>query len=150
MTERSPQDEAVVRYLLGEAAEPEKDALEDSLFQNSETLEQVGAVEDELIDAFLSGELDAAERGRFEKAYLSVPDRRRRFDFARALRERLRMRPGVATTGVYPARRLSVRPLLAAAAVILAALTVYFAWDSVRARRELARLRHEQDEISRR
>src|SRR5262245_54257158 len=100
MSERPPDHETVVRYLLGDATEQEKTVMEDALLGEPEKLEEIAAVEDELIDDYLSGELDAAERGRFEKAYLSVPDRRRRVDFARALRERLRIRPGVATTGV--------------------------------------------------
>jgi hypothetical protein len=73
------------RYLLGDASEAECSAIEAEYFQREEALDRMSAAEDDLIEDYLSDRLDADDRRRFARAYLSVPHRRRRVDTIRQL-----------------------------------------------------------------
>ncbi len=73
------------RYLLGNAGDEEREALERAYFAEPAALERVEAAEDRLIEAYLAGELGAAERERFEREYLASPARRRHVETVRRL-----------------------------------------------------------------
>jgi hypothetical protein len=76
------------RYLLGDLDAAGAAALEDRYVADPALLEDVRAAEDGLIDAFLDGRLQPAERERFEAYYLASPVHRDRVAIARALRRR--------------------------------------------------------------
>lgn len=78
------------RYLLGQLGEGDRTAMEERLFLEAGGLEQVEAVEDELIDAYLAGELRGAEKRAWEAYREARPEVARREVFAGALRERFR------------------------------------------------------------
>ena len=59
------KDERMTRYLLGELAEEEMVALESAYLSDEVLLERLCAVETELIDAYVRGELSAGQRERF-------------------------------------------------------------------------------------
>jgi hypothetical protein len=151
MVERPERDEAAVRHLLGLATEQEKTALEETLFKDSKAFEEIAAIEDDLIDDYLSGALTGNERSSFEAAYFATAERRARVDFARTLRQRL------AGTGVRPPLRLP-RPrafrtfpiLLAAAAVLFAILAFVFGMDAARAHRQANKLLAERNAAAQR
>jgi hypothetical protein len=147
---RSAADEAAVRYLLGEMKEEEKTALEQGVVGEEDSFEQVAAVEDELIDDYLSGALTAEERDRFEKVYLGSSERRERVEFARALHRRLSEKSR--TSPVAPFSPRVPRPfntLLAAAAVLFGAIGLYFAWTSIELRRENGSVSRRDQDLSR-
>lgn len=79
------KDELMSRYLLGDLSEAEQTTLEDEYFADDEIFGQMLAVEDDLIDAYVHGELPAAEREQFERRFLTTPQRRARVEFARCL-----------------------------------------------------------------
>src|SRR5215831_13733747 len=141
MADRPERDDAAVRYLLGVGTELEKTALEETLFKDPAALEEIAAIEDDLIDDYLSGELTGNERSSFEAAYFATAERRTRVDFARTLRQRL------ADTGARPLASPSARAravpspiLLAAAAILFAILAFVFGIDSVRTHRQVREL----------
>jgi hypothetical protein len=78
-------DRLIVRYLLGEASEQEEQELEERYFADDDYFEHLNAVEEELIDAYVSGELSAGDRKRFEQHFLASSKRRQRVAFAQAL-----------------------------------------------------------------
>jgi anti-sigma factor RsiW len=78
-------DELVIRYLLGKASEQEQQRLEERYFGDDQFFEHLQALEEELIDAYVNGQLPADERKSFEEGFLSSPDRRQRVEFAKAL-----------------------------------------------------------------
>ena len=82
---QTEQSELVRRYLLGVLPEAEQLKLEARFFADSETLEQVWAGENELIDAYVRDWLTDAERAQFERHYLAAPEHRERVAFAREL-----------------------------------------------------------------
>ncbi|HEX5042760.1 MAG TPA: hypothetical protein VFV75_07625 [Candidatus Polarisedimenticolaceae bacterium] len=111
-------DEAVIRrYLLGETSEEEGHALERGYFAQEERLDEVGAVEADLLEDYLAGRLPGPSRTRFETHYLRTPEHRRRLAMARALHAEAR--PAHRTRKV-----LYFFPLAAAAILVLAVLAV--------------------------
>ena len=77
----------LTRFLLGEIDEHERAAVEDRLLTDEDFYEQLTAAEGDLIDAYVRGELPAAERVRFENRFLASPRLRERVEFARGLAE---------------------------------------------------------------
>lgn len=74
-----------MRYLLGELSEEEQSLLEEEYFDDPAFFQEVRARRDDLIDAYLRGELSPDERARFETYFMATPRRRERVEFARAL-----------------------------------------------------------------
>jgi len=85
--QRTDQEEMMFRYLLGAGELPAREAerFEDEYFGDDETFALLLAAEDELIDRYLRGDLDAADRERFEKHFLLSPRRRQKVENARAI-----------------------------------------------------------------
>jgi hypothetical protein len=75
----------ITRYLLGNLEEEEQDRIEQRYFTDPELLALVEATEDDLIDAYVRGELSAADRARFESHFLRSRRRRERVKTAEAL-----------------------------------------------------------------
>lgn len=92
-----PNDDVMIRYLLGELSEQERTRIEENYFLDPGVFEHLCAVEDELIDAYVRGELGGAQREHFEQLFLASPQRRTRVEFARSLLERLSRQPAATT-----------------------------------------------------
>src|ERR1043166_3635007 len=113
--------EWMVQYLLGALQNAEELArFEQRLLADEKLYEELLIAEDELMEAYLSGELSSGEKARFEEHFLGSPRCRERVESLRALREVLARRPN-STIG------LRFWPALAAAslAVVFAAAWVY-------------------------
>ncbi len=78
-------DNLIRRYLLGELREADQAALEQELLIDREKFDQAWAVENELIDSYVRGEMSLADRKRFEDHYLASPLHRERVEIARSL-----------------------------------------------------------------
>ena len=78
-------DESITRYLLGDLAETKQVEIEDRAFRDKEYASQIDAVEDDLIDDYVRGELSTSARRQFERRFLASPERRRKVEFAKAL-----------------------------------------------------------------
>src|SRR5215467_912961 len=91
MTTGIPDPHQIRQYLLGrldDNEELENGLSEGILFQNDMS-EMADLIEDELIEQYLDGTLDTAERADVEKYFLRPSERRERLQFARLLRDRL-------------------------------------------------------------
>jgi hypothetical protein len=75
----------IQRFLLGELAEADRTAIERELLADRERFEQVCSVEDDLIDAYLRGNMAREVRERFESHYLASQYNRERVATARIL-----------------------------------------------------------------
>lgn len=75
----------IVRYLLGELPEAQQVQIEDSAFHDPQYLDAILAVENDLIDEYVRGEIPPDRREQFGKHFLVPPERRRKVEFARAL-----------------------------------------------------------------
>ena len=85
MARNRDSDEIIVRFLLGELPEAERDQIEERYFSDAEYFEQICAVENDLIDRYARGLLSTKEQEMFERGYLTTPARRKRVAFARSL-----------------------------------------------------------------
>lgn len=85
--QKTPNHRVMIRYLLGELSEQEQLQFEGKYFGDDDWFEQLLAIEDELIDDYVQGQLSQRERERFEKYFLTTPQHRERVEFAKALQQ---------------------------------------------------------------
>lgn len=78
-------DGRLVKYLLGQLPEADRDRLEEQYFVDDDLFGELLDAEEQLINDYVNGRLSAAVRERFESHFLTQPGRRRRVDLDRAL-----------------------------------------------------------------
>ena len=85
--EITSQENGVLRqYLLGQLTPERRTPLEERLLTDAAFHDELSIAEDDLIDLYLAGELDAADRHGFETHFLLAPERHKKLRFARTLR----------------------------------------------------------------
>src|SRR5262245_26665663 len=81
-----PNDELIVRYLLGEAlSESEQAEIERRLFVDDDFVEEVQAIEFQLIARYLRNDLSPREHELFESHFLLSEERQKALEFVRGL-----------------------------------------------------------------
>ena len=78
-------DERIFSYLLGELPEEESERFDEEGFAREDWQEEVRLAEDDLVDAYLHGELTPEQHRHFEKNYLTTKARLKRVAMAAAL-----------------------------------------------------------------
>jgi hypothetical protein len=94
------------RYLLGQLGEEDTERLDRRLLADGDAFAELEAAQDDLIEDYLDGTLDAEERAAFEAHFLASPLHQRSLECARMIRERMlrdagparRNRPGTVGT----------------------------------------------------
>ncbi|MFH1573965.1 MAG: hypothetical protein ABIG68_08265 [Acidobacteriota bacterium] len=154
-------------YLLGDLTHETQEELERKLMTDDDFHQQILMAEDDLVDEYLSGQLAASQRQRFEEHFLRSPERQQKLRFARALHEYLNMvaqergvlsleRQPVPSVGIglrhsilrffaRPARGLV--PALAAAVLVLAVTAPWYLLRMKQLRGEVSELRAELSQI---
>jgi hypothetical protein len=134
------RENLIRRYLLGELAEADQAALEQELLIDRGKFDQVWAVENELFDSYVRGEMSRADRERFEGHYLASPLHRERVamaelfltDLDQAVGEMVEAR---AKEPVFPWRRRfslrSPRPVFGVVLVMTLLLTFSLVWSHI-------------------
>ena len=77
--------ELAKRFLLGNLSESERAEIEDDFLARDDSYQELLLAEDDLIDAYVRGELPASERALFEQRRLTSAHSRARVEFARTL-----------------------------------------------------------------
>jgi cell division protein FtsB len=173
MNQQVPDEDFIRRYLLGELTEDAQRRIEERLFAEDEFYEYYltaeDRVEDELIDQYVGGEMSPQERERFDRIFLSTPQRIKKLKLVQALHGYVNsMAPGAqerppqqsfdghsATDGAVAAewwsqsQAILTRPqrLFTALALILLLAAVFVAPLYIKSRRleaEMAALRSQQ------
>ena len=75
---RLKTNDQLVRYLLGDLSEDEQQHIEDEYFADDSAWEKLEAIEADLIDSYVRGDLTTEQRKQFEKNFLASPDKRER------------------------------------------------------------------------
>jgi len=84
------------RYVLGAESDETSAAIEQEYFARADALDRLKAIEDDLIDDYVSGRLSSDEMVPFERHYLSAPHHRVRVAVARSIRaEAARSSPSI-------------------------------------------------------
>jgi hypothetical protein len=78
-------DDLLRQYLLGELAENQQVEIEDRAFEDPKLLKSITALESDLIDEYVAGEIPVRKRERFETHFLAAAERKKKLAFARAL-----------------------------------------------------------------
>jgi len=77
--------QVLVKYLLGDLPDPERERFERDYFANDEAWESLTSAENDLIDSYIRGRLSQHEQRQFERCFLQSQRRRERFEFAQLL-----------------------------------------------------------------
>ncbi len=156
MAGKTQEEAELTQYLMGQTSEREVEQAEEAYFADDEAFEQMLIAEDELIDAYVSGEMSGEERQRFEDLFMASPRGRERVQFARSLtavvsgaqsaaipKEAKRTPPPPSFFAALYARGATLR--FALAALVLAAV-IGLVWLLVERARMHDELRHLRDE----
>lgn len=142
-TRQSPDDDQLIRYLLGTLSEDETNRLDELSVVDDQLAERLRVLEDDLVDAYASGTLKGDRLKRFESFYLASTRRRGKAEFGRSLQAAADRPPRRATVHrLSPPSSASAARIIpwsrAAAALLLlaASLLVFY---SVNLRRDLSR-----------
>jgi len=104
-TQSAKEERTMTRYLLGAATDEECVDVEERFLRDSEYLDQLRAMECEIIDDYVGGGMTAAERRSFERRALASPQGREQVARARKFHARL---DRIAAEGRKPAPLISV------------------------------------------
>jgi len=85
-TGQAPQELRLVRYLLGSLPDAEAESLDELSIADDEFAAQLIDVENDLVDAYVKGELSGETLDRFRSRYLSSPAGREKVAFAETFR----------------------------------------------------------------
>src|SRR5262249_8692169 len=128
------------RYLLGELAEADHSTLEQELLIDRGKFDQAWAIENELVDSYVRGEMLHADRERFEGHYLASPLHRERVAIAESFLTNIDQAPGETAIEVSAKghavpwrRRFPLRSPLLVFGVIFMALLLTFSvvWSHI-------------------
>jgi hypothetical protein len=86
---QSYDDELVIAYLLGTVSPNEADRLVELSIADDEFAARLSAVENDLVDAYVRGELSGGRLEQFRTVYLASPRRREKVAAAEVLAERI-------------------------------------------------------------
>lgn len=114
---RVPEDDQLVRYLLGELPAPEESAIDDALADEASwnaMWEAMARAEDELLDAYATDRLDPARRQRLAERIAASP----------RLRERVAVHQDLRTVARARRRRPRTRMIAVVGAAVVAVALV--------------------------
>lgn len=80
----------LTQYLLGELSTADRENIEKQYFVNQEVWEALNEAEDDLIDSYVYGRLSPHEREQFERHFLTFPQKRKRVELVKALKNSTR------------------------------------------------------------
>jgi hypothetical protein len=142
-------DQHVVQYLLGSISEEEANRLDELSIANDEFAERLRAVEDDLVDSYIRGELSGDSLDRFQSHYLASPYRREKVRFAESLLTLCDRAPAAPRQSERTARRWWLSPAwtFAAAACLMLLAGGYLIYDNSRLRDQLTRAQLDREAL---
>jgi hypothetical protein len=82
---RGNNEKEIINYLLNSLGDEEQTRVEKRFLSDIEYRETIKAIEDDLVDEYVKGELPTPERKLFEKRIASLPHWQQKIEFAKAL-----------------------------------------------------------------
>lgn len=137
MNDRQSADDRLVRYLLGDALpDAEQADIEERYFTDELYFDHVLAMEDELIDRHVRGQLSDSERERFEGHFLASKRRREKWEAQRAIVAFFRSRSepaGFVEAAIRSFRSivLGTRLILAISVLVVMAGAAFLGWGFI-------------------
>lgn len=90
MTKQTENEQKFARFFFGKMAEDERFAFENEFAADYELLEEMQAFEADLIEKYVRGFIDSAEKSQFEMHFLNTKKRRQKVEFSRQMISELR------------------------------------------------------------
>jgi hypothetical protein len=87
MKSHAAEREYIKQYVLGTIDIADQEQLEERLLADGDFQEELSIAENEIVHAYLTGQLPEQERKQFESHFLSTPERRRKLSFFAGLIE---------------------------------------------------------------
>jgi hypothetical protein len=165
-------DRLLTRYLLGALPAEDAERLDELCIADEEVATRLHALENDLVDAYVRGEIPREDLGHFESFYLASAKRRQKVDFAAALFElEKRPAPSAAPVPVTPVaavptptpregpapqvqkpveRRQTFRWGFAFAAALMLFATGYLVMENLRLRKQMGETQTQQAAIDQR
>ena len=141
-------DQLVVQYLLGTIPEEQASRLDELSIANDKFAERLSAVENDLVDAYVRGELTGESLDRFQSHYLASPYRREKVKFAESLIALCDRAPVASRQHERPARRWWFSPAWTFAAACLMMLAgAYLLYDNSRLRDQVTRAQVDREAL---
>jgi len=169
MTNQPVDEGTITDYLLGATSEAETERLDEISLTDDDFAARLHAVENDLVDSYISGELFGDTVARFNSYYLASPKRREKVRFAQtflafgdkdaaAQAEKIQpITPGRKKVVREPARfslfalpRLRLQWGLAAFALVILLAGGYLMFQNVRLRDQMARTQTQRAELEHR
>lgn len=110
MEKQTQEEVELKRYLLGECGQEERMSIDERLFLDGDYLLRLQALEDELIDDYVYGDLPSSEQDKVETQLLSRPGRHEDLKFARELRKYLDVEDAEAVLSTATDTRIAPPP----------------------------------------
>jgi anti-sigma factor RsiW len=85
MIDKASQRRLMVQYLFGELSADERAEIEDAYLNDDDAFQELVALEIEMVDRYVRGELSVPERENFERSLVSNPARCEAVKTARSL-----------------------------------------------------------------
>lgn len=124
------------KYILNDISDQERSLIEERLLTDDEYFEEVSMAEENLIQDYADGNLDAKERERFENYFLVSEENRQKVKFARALRKYVNETESSPQTEKKPGFFKSLKAFffspvpVALAVLIIAGIVGFFVWKN--------------------
>jgi hypothetical protein len=169
MSNSTNQNQVITQYLLGTLPEVETERLDELSVTSQEFAESLSATENDLIDAYVQGELSGTLLAQFESHYLASQGRRARVEFAQAFQvfarkhtvfddssirgqaDLYRKQTGrLSTLSIFGGQYPAVQWGLAVAALVLIATGTFLLLQNARLRQQMSIEHAHRDELQQR
>jgi hypothetical protein len=156
---KQPIDEQMmVDYLLGRLPENENERLDELSIADDEFAEKLNAVENDLVDSYVRGELSGDVLDQFKSHYMQSSKRREKLAFAETfvntVDNRKITQPEKATVKTFSRQSFFATSVLqwsfAAAALVILLVSGYLIFENLRLRNEIELARKNQESLKQR
>jgi len=90
VTKQTDNEQKIQKFFFGKMAEDERFEFEKDFAANPELLDEMRAFENDLIEKYVRGWMNPAEKAEFEKQFLNTEKRRQKVEFSRQLINEIR------------------------------------------------------------
>lgn len=148
MTRRPIDEQLMTDFLLGNLPEEETERLDEMSLVDDDFANRLQTAENDLVDAYVKGELSGTSLTQFKSNYLRSSKRREKLEFAETLHKQLN-KPDYKDHGLdsFPAPRHSFRWLPAAAAIVMLMFGSYLFFENVSLQNQLQQMQAEKESI---
>jgi hypothetical protein len=143
MTRRPIDEKLMTDFLLGNLPEEEIERLDELSLTDDDFVNRLQSVDNDLVDAYVRGELSGTTLAQFKSNYLKSPKRQEKVAFAEALQKQI-------NKPAFAARRSDFQWGFAAAAVIILLLGGYLILDNLRLQNQVRQMQAEQESFRQR